>query len=99
LTDALRFYFEFHHDQDEGYLAHVHDPFAAAVALDPSIVATQPAVVDVELAGTLARGATIADLRGFWGRPANALIATDADPDRFFDDLINRLAEIARRCG
>jgi inosine-uridine nucleoside N-ribohydrolase len=99
LTDALRFYFEFHHDQNEGYLAHVHDPFAAAVAVDPSIVTTQPAVVDVELAGTLTRGATIADLRGFWGRPANALIATDADPDLFFDDLISRLADLARRVG
>lgn len=97
LTDALRFYFEFHHDQDEGYLAHVHDPFAAAVALDPSIVTTRPAVIDVELAGTLTRGATVADFRGFWGRPPNALVATDADPDRFFDDLLSRLADLARR--
>ncbi len=35
LTDALRFYFEFHHDHDEGYIAHLHDPFAAMVALSP----------------------------------------------------------------
>ena len=26
LEDALRFYFEFHFDQGEGYLAHLHDP-------------------------------------------------------------------------
>lgn len=99
LADALRFYFEFHHHHDEGYLAHVHDPFAAAVALDPEIVRTTPAVVDVELAGTLTRGTTVADTRGFWGRPPNAQIATDTDVEAFFDDLLNRLADLARRCG
>jgi inosine-uridine nucleoside N-ribohydrolase len=99
LTDALRFYFEFHHDHDEGFLAHVHDPFAAAVALDPGIVRTQPAVVDVELAGTLTRGTTIADTRGFWGRPPNAQIAVDTDVGAFFDDLLMVLADLARRLG
>ena len=34
----MRFYFEFHFDQGEGYLAHLHDPLAAAVALDPDLV-------------------------------------------------------------
>ena len=34
----MRFYFEFHFDQDEGYLAHLHDPLAAGVALDPELV-------------------------------------------------------------
>jgi len=99
LTDALRFYFEFHHDQGEGYLAHVHDPFAAAVALDPEIVRTRPAVVDVELTGSLTRGTTVADTRGFWGRPANALIATSTDVPAFFDDLLGRLADLARQLG
>lgn len=99
LTDAVRFYFEFHHDHDEGYLAHVHDPFAAAVALNPGIVATQPAVVDVELSGTLTRGTTVADTRGFWGRRPNALIATDTQVDAFFDDLLARLGDLARRLG
>lgn len=99
LSDALRFYFAFHHSVGEGYLAHVHDPFAAAVALDPGIVHTRPAVVDVELTGTLTRGMTVADERGFWGRPANALIADHTDVAAFFDDLLSRLAALARRIG
>ena len=96
LTDALRFYFEFHQDHDGGYLAHVHDPFAAAVAIDPAIVHTRPAVIDVELAGTLTRGQVVADEAGFWGRPANALIADGTDVDGFFDDLINTVGRLAR---
>ena len=43
LEDAMRFYFEFHFDQGEGYLAHLHDPLAAAVALDPDLVRTRAA--------------------------------------------------------
>ena len=42
LEDAMRFYFEFHFDQGEGYLAHLHDPLAAAVALDPDLVQCGP---------------------------------------------------------
>lgn len=99
LTDALRFYFEFHHSVGEGYIAHVHDPFAAAVALDPTIVQTRPAVVDVELTGTLTRGMTVADEGGFWDRPTNARIAERTDVAAFFDDLLGKLAELAERIG
>ncbi|MBM4509635.1 hypothetical protein GS421_11310 [Rhodococcus hoagii] len=37
VCDAVRFYFEFQRDHAQGFIAHLHDPFAAAVALDPSI--------------------------------------------------------------
>jgi purine nucleosidase len=96
LEDAMRFYFEFHFDQDEGYLAHLHDPLAAGVALDPGIVTVRPATVDVELTGTLTRGMTIADWSGRWGREPNALIGVDVDPKAFFDRFIARVGQFAR---
>jgi purine nucleosidase len=96
LEDAMRFYFEFHLDQGEGYQAHLHDPFAAAVALDPELVQTRPTTVDVELTGTLTRGMTIADWSGRWGRKPNACIGIDADPARFFDRYIERVGPFAR---
>ena len=96
LEDAMRFYFEFHFDQDEGYLAHLHDPLAAAVALDPALVTTRPTTVDVELTGTLTRGMTIADWSGRWGREPNALIGVDVDPVLFFDRFIARVGQFAR---
>jgi inosine-uridine nucleoside N-ribohydrolase len=52
--------------------------------------------VDVETTGSLTRGTTVADERGFWGRPVNAGIATTTDADLFFDDLIERVAAFAR---
>jgi len=99
LEDALRFYFEFHFDQGEGYLAHVHDPLAAAVALDPGLVQTRPATVDVELTGTLTRGMTIADWSGRWGRPPNAQVGVAVDPEVFFDRFIARVGPFAARLG
>ena len=93
----MRFYFEFHESQGEGYLAHLHDPVAAAVALDPELVTCRPAAVDVELTGTLTRGMTIADWSGHWGREPHALIGIDVDPAGFFDRFITRVAGFARQ--
>jgi purine nucleosidase len=99
LEDAMRFYFEFHFDQGEGYLAHLHDPLAAAVALDPSLVQCRPAAIDVELTGTLTRGMTIADWSGHWRREPNALIGVEVDPAAFFDRFIGRVGPFAKRLG
>jgi purine nucleosidase len=99
LEDAMRFYFEFHFDQNEGYLAHVHDPLAAAVALDPDLVQCRAATVDVELTGTLTRGMTIADWSNRWGREPNALIGVGVDPDAFFDRFITRVGAFTKRLG
>lgn len=99
LEDATRFYFEFHHDQGEGYIAHLHDPFAAEVALDPEIVLAEPAPVDVELLGLITRGMTVADWAGKWRREPNASVAVAADPCAFFERLIPRLAAFLRTYG
>ncbi|MDT5009827.1 MAG: purine nucleosidase [Mycobacterium sp.] len=97
LEDAIRFYYEFHFDQGEGYLAHLHDPLAAAVALDPTMVQCRMATVGVELAGQLTRGMTIADWSGQWGKPPNADVGVSVDPDAFFDRFIGRVGVYARR--
>nr|WP_209926349.1 nucleoside hydrolase [Rhodococcus sp. PvR099] len=97
LSDAVRFYLEFHRDHGQGFLAHMHDPFAAALALDPGLAVTRPATVDVELEGTLTRGTTVADWTGMWGREPNADIAVGTDPAAFFDHLIERVGGFAAR--
>jgi len=97
LSDAMRFYFEFHESQGEGYLAHLHDPVAAAVALDPGLIWTRSATVGVELDGTLTRGMTVADWSGFWGRKPNARVGVELDPAVFFERFIERVAPFARR--
>jgi purine nucleosidase len=99
IEDALRFYLESYHDLGHGYQAHLHDPLAAAVALDPSLLATRPATVDVELTGTLTRGMTVTDWSGRWGRKPNALIGVGVNPATFFDRFIDRVGPFARQLG
>ncbi|NLE81592.1 MAG: nucleoside hydrolase [Rhodococcus sp.] len=99
LSDAIRFYMEFHQTHDQGFLAHMHDPFAAAVALNPTIVRTRPATVDVELHGRLTRGTTVADWARHWNREPNVNIAVATDPAGFFDDLIDRVGRLAKSVG
>lgn len=63
LAAALRFYFEFHNSNGEGYCAKVHDPIAAALALEPALGLWSPARVDVSTGDRLTRGQTVAEFR------------------------------------
>ena len=105
IENAMRFYFESHEVRGHGYVAYMHDPLAAAAALDPQLVSTRAATVDIELADTPTRGVTVADppQTGDTPRPgdrkANALIGVDVDPAAFFDRFIERVGPFARRLG
>jgi purine nucleosidase len=97
VADALRWYMEFHLRADGFYGAFIHDPLAAAAALDPGLVRTQARAVDVETEGTLTAGQTIADLRNQWGRPPNADVAVEVDAAAFLGRLIERIGALAER--
>lgn len=97
LSDALRFYFEFHRHYDQGYIAHVHDYFAAGVAAGTLDYESRPATVDVETESKLLFGTTVADYRGLWGKPANARIVSSNDPEAGFAELLTRLGALARK--
>jgi len=97
LSDALRFYFEFHRHYDQGYIAHVHDYFAAGVAAGTLEYETHTATIDVETESQLLFGTTVADFRGLWGKPANAHVVSHNDPQAGFGELVNRLGALARK--
>ncbi len=97
LADSLRFYMEFHAKADGFYGAFIHDPLVVAVALDGALVRATPVAVDVEVAGEVAAGQTVADWRGLWHRTANADVAVEADADTFLDRLVDRLGGLAAR--
>lgn len=95
LEDAMRYYFQAHHDRGYGYLAHLRDPLAAAVALDPALVATRSATVTVERSDLEYRGLTRTDWTG--RRDANAQIGVQVDPAAFLDRFVQRIGGFAAR--
>ncbi|MEW9870619.1 nucleoside hydrolase [Arthrobacter sp. HS15c] len=97
LSDALRFYFEFHRLYGQGYVAHVHDYFAAGVAAGTLDYATRLATVDVEVDSPLLMGTTVADYRNLWNHPPNARIVSDNKPEQAFGELIRSVGGLAAR--
>jgi purine nucleosidase len=95
IADALRFYMEFHSRFDGFYGAFPHDAIAVAAALHPALARTEALTVDVELAGTLTTGQTVADWRHAWGRRPNANVAVDIDGAAFLDRFIERVGALA----
>ena len=95
VADALRFYMEFHARYDGFYGAFIHDPLAAAAALDRSLVVTEPLYVDVETTGR-------SDRRDDRRRPSapdrqapNLDVAVEANIAEFLDRLIERVGGLA----
>lgn len=94
-TAILQFYLEAYERHLGERAAAMHDPLAAAVALDPGYVSCVDLPVRVELRGEHSRGATLADRRGYHrsdptGR-APVHVAMEVDSERFLDHLVDAL--------
>ncbi|WP_077488668.1 nucleoside hydrolase [Sinomonas mesophila] len=99
VSDMLRFYFEFHRRYDQGYIAHVHDYFAASVAAGTARYAARAAAVHVETEARRLVGTTVADFRGLWGEPPSARIVSENHPEEAFAELVSAVGALARRLG
>nr|WP_042196721.1 nucleoside hydrolase [Kibdelosporangium sp. MJ126-NF4]CEL22440.1 Inosine-uridine preferring nucleoside hydrolase [Kibdelosporangium sp. MJ126-NF4] len=72
----------------------VHDPVAVAAVAEPDLLTLVEAPVAVELAGTHTRGATVVDLHGVTGKPANARVALELDRARFWDVMLGAIERL-----
>jgi purine nucleosidase/pyrimidine-specific ribonucleoside hydrolase len=78
--------------QDPGIV--LHDPLAMGVAVDPTVVGIERLHVDVECAGRLTRGLSLADRRGLAPSdrtPANCDVATSVNAEKFLALFLERL--------
>ena len=92
VNDWLLFYEKLHRNS-MGVGGAMHDPLALALVIDPTLVRSRPAHIGVELSGTYAFGATVADYWGERGQKDNARIAYEVDGDRFFKLMFDLLRE------
>jgi purine nucleosidase len=96
LDDASRHYFAMMERRRGARVFTMHDPLAIGAAIDPSLIATERVAVDVETAGSLTRGMTVADWRGVWRRAPNADVATGVEAQRFITDFLDAMERLAR---
>lgn len=65
----------------------MHDPLAASVLMDESVIKTEHYFVDIELNGELTRGATIVDYYNKTGKKPNTHVAIESDNQKFLEIL------------
>ncbi len=92
VNDWLLFYEKLHRNS-MGVGGAMHDPLALALVIDPTLVKARPAHIGVDLSGTYAFGATVADYWGERGEKDNARIAYEVDADRFFKLMFDLLRD------
>lgn len=74
----------------------LHDPLAAGVCVDPTLVRTRKLHVDVETRGELTRGMTVADRRPAPANSPTVEVALEVDAGRFKRSFLEALLSWAR---
>jgi inosine-uridine nucleoside N-ribohydrolase len=69
----------------------LHDPCAIAVVIDPTIMRTQMAHVEIETTGKWTSGRTVCDIYGSMKRPANVRLGYTLDVPRFWEMVVGTL--------
>lgn len=95
LENAVRFRFEVNAERGVGNLVYLHDPVAVAVALDPGLMKTRLAAVDVSPTGSPEPGRTTP----FWDQTPNARVGIDLDAATFLQRFLDRMVRFAGRPG
>ncbi|MFM9920686.1 nucleoside hydrolase [Lacisediminihabitans sp. H27-G8] len=72
----------------------VHDPCAVALVIDPSVMTVVRVPLDIELAGTLTLGMTVADFRTEAPEECTTHAATALDVPRFWGMIVDALVRI-----
>ena len=72
----------------------VHDPCAVAYVIDPTLMRTVRAPIDIELTGTHTLGMTVVDLRAPAGPEVTTQVAFDLDHSRFWALIVDALQRI-----
>lgn len=97
IRDAVAFYMGFYRSWHGSDGAAMHDPLALAVAVDPTLVRTEPVAVEIEVSGDHTTGATVADWNRVWNRRPNLDVAVEVDAPAFLSRFIGRLAGLVAR--
>ena len=96
VKDTTRFYMEFH-DEYQGVVGCViNDPLALALTFAPELCDYQKLPVDVDIAGGISMGKTVADFYNYTKKPANMKVALGVRPRDFIELFLERMERLAQ---
>jgi len=96
VAELIDFYARFHRRRYPDLAGSpMHDPVCVAHLVDPSLMATAPAQIDVDCTAGPSRGRTNVDLRGreHFG-PPNATVGVGIDGDAFAELVVDRISAL-----
>lgn len=94
-VDELMVFFAHSYKDAQGFdFPPVHDPCAVAYVIDPTLMRTVRAPIDIELSGGLTLGMTVVDLREPAGDDVTTQVAFDLDHERFWALVVDALKRI-----
>ena len=94
IKEMLNYYFDVF-GPAYGYTTfQMHDPLCLAAVFQPDLITWEQAYVDVELAGTLTLGETVAYFKKSDAPPPNMQVSVGVDSQRFIDMFMERMGKI-----
>ena len=96
ISDATRFYMEFHDEYQKTDGCVINDPMTLALTFMPEICDYQELYVDVDLSGGVSMGNTFADFYKMTKNPANMKVALGVKPRDFMEMFLERMEKLAK---
>lgn len=97
VVDLLRFFRTAYHQQQGFDDPPIHDAVAVARVIDPAVVTTRFAPVQVEIRGGITDGMTVTDLRASPPEGCHTQVGTHLDRDGFFSLLVEAVGALGQR--
>ncbi len=96
ISDATRFYMEFHDEYQKIDGCVINDPLTMALTFMPELCDYQELYVDVDLSGGVSMGNTFADFYKMTKKSANMKVALGVHPRGFMELFLERMEKLAK---
>lgn len=96
LTEATRFYMEFHREYQGIDGCIINDPLALALTFAPELCTYEEVYVDVDISGGVSMGKTFADFYRFTQKPANMKVALSVRAGDFIELFLQRMMALSQ---
>jgi len=96
ISDAARFYMEFHDEYQKIDGCVINDPLTLALTFMPGLCDYQDLYVDVDLSGGVSMGNTFADFYKMTKKPSNMKVALGVRPRDFMELFLERMEKLAK---